>query len=100
VEKLINRIKDERLVPFYQFHQKTFASQKDYADTVRITLESVAEIGSDAESGIDQEQFQLLCVSLDTLKKRMQDFFYDTVNNAIKMCDDTKVLKDLLNMIS
>ena len=43
---------------------------------------------------------QTMVHTLEAYQKRIKQFVRDTIDNAIKRCDDTVVLKRLLTLVS
>jgi len=98
VETALKKFDDYRLGPFLLFDQlfsrdEFEAIEKDLIPQAKQVLYSGIEDG-------DVTPLAGMIRKLDGLSDRLHGLFQETVNSAIKRCDDTKMLKDLLAIVS
>jgi len=98
VEVALKKFDDHRLGPFLLFDQSFSRDEFDAIEAELLTRAKQILYGAE-----DQEDLGLLAAmieKLDGLDSRLHDLFQVTVNSAIKRCDDTRMLKDLLAIVS
>lgn len=102
IEAELQRIDDQRLKPFLLFENHTLASQEALDTIVRELIPGakkiVADSGDVGREGL--HELNSYADRLEGISERVRDFFYASVNNAINHCDDTRLLKEFLNLIS
>ncbi len=92
------KVKEPLLAGYLKFDTSTFATQED--------LDTVSEIVENAKKKCQEGQelsYSILnesLASLEGLPEKLHKLYQDSVNYAIKTCDDTRYLKDLLSLIS
>lgn len=97
IEDMLQKFDDHRLVPFLTFNQ-LFSKQEFESIEKELLPEAKSILYSDDSKDIGA--LSEMVAKLESLPERLDDFFHITVNEAIKLCDDTRMLKDLLGVIS
>lgn len=100
VEVVLKRFDHHRLTPFLSFDKEKTLSQEDFEHIDQALLDQAKKLLYTADQEIDLPTLATMIEKFDMLPTRLQDLFHATVNNAIKRCDDTKVLKELLGVLS
>ena len=99
VAQLIERIEKASLEKFYIFTDSTIDSQdqlmqlKDFTQQLELSIQKKI-------ANQDFEGLNLLFTKLEYWPERLEKFFQNTVQNAIKKSDDTIMLKELLKLVS
>lgn len=96
VEAVLARCKDPRLAPFLQFGARGELSKAEF-DAIPGALESAKRLLSSA----DDDSVGLLKAALEKLEAlpdRLDGLIQASLDHAIKYCNDTKMLKELLGM--
>ncbi len=99
IAQLFTRIDNSALTQFFVFSKGTIDSQDQLIQLRDFTQQLQASI----QSKIAQQDFEglnLLFTKLEHWPIRLEKFFQDTVQNAIKKSDDTAMLKELLKLVS
>ena len=99
VESQLKKFDDHRLTPFVLFNETTF-TQESFESIDQVLLQDAKRLLYNAQIGIDMNEFKGMINKLEELPTRLRALFHATVNNAIKRCDDTKILKGLLGVLS
>lgn len=97
VEAALKKLTDIRLEPYIHYTSHSFGSRADL-DQVKADIAHAYDL-------LDQETVELadlqeLYHTLELYPNRLQILYQDSVQNAIKKCDDTRLLKDLLELVS
>lgn len=100
VEVVLKSFDDHRLTPFLSFDKEKTLSQKEFESLDQTVLDQAKKLLYTADKEVDLPALAAMIEKFDMLPTRLQDLFHVTVNNAIKRCDDTKVLKELLGVLS
>lgn len=93
------RVSDKRLEPFLAFEKNTIASAQELDTLQNSTLVRAHEVLKQ-KYDIPLDELRTMMTTLEPFADRIRDFYYATVKNAQDRSDDTKLLKDLLAMIS
>lgn len=99
VEAALNRLDDHRIISFLVFDDATF-SKEDFEGLSDGLLKNAKGLLWRVDEEQDLASLNTMISSLDGLSDRLDELFQVTVNNAIKLCDDTRVLKELLSLLS
>ena len=91
-------VKEPLLEPFLQFSESTFSS-RDVLHELEQELEIIHKL---CESSNLEEMVQLgtLLKKIELYPARLAKLYQESVNSAIKTCDDTRALKELLKLVS
>ncbi len=99
IEGVLGRFEDHRLASFLVFDQNSVFSREEFEKLENELLNEAKSHLYRDEKDFDLEALKLMVASLDGIADRLQELFSVTVNNAIKQCDDTKLLKELLAVL-
>jgi len=100
VEIAVRKFDDHRLTPFLVFDKNSAFSQKEFEAIESELLEDAKKVLYQEVQDGDKAELAAAIQKLDGLPERLQELFQKTVDNAIKTCDDTKMLKELLGVLS
>ena len=93
------RLADRRLKQFLHFEEDTISSEKEF-DYIKNVLIIRAQELLDTIDEVELEELQGMMRRLEEYPKNLRALYYGTVKNAQAHSDDTKLLKDLLSIIS
>ncbi|MDP3787696.1 MAG: hypothetical protein Q8Q60_00080 [Candidatus Chromulinivorax sp.] len=99
ITQIFTRINNPALIQFFVFSKGTIDSQdqlmqlRDFTQQLQVSIQ-------DKIVQQDFEGLHLLFTKLEHWPTRLEKFFQDTVQNAIKKSDDTIMLKELLKLVS
>ena len=93
------RLEDQRLEPFLLFNEKTISSLKELEYIKNVLIAKARELLSQPDE-IGLDELRSMMHRLEEYPERLRDFYYATVKNAQEQSDDTKLLKDLLSIVS
>ncbi len=99
IAQMFTRIANPALEKFFVFHKNSIDSQNQLMQLQDFTEQLDASI-QDKIARQDFEGLHLLFTKLEHWPTRLEKFFQDTVQNAIKKSDDTVMLKELLKLVS
>jgi hypothetical protein len=97
VEYVLNRCRDQRLEPFLQFGMNgalTTVEFDEIMDTIAAAKKLLDTRGDDLI-----ESLKAIEVKLEPLPDKLEKLIQLSVDHAVKYCDDTKVLKELLGLV-
>ena len=97
--QLFDRIENPALAQFFVFSPQTIESQHQLVQLKNFVQSLDASIDAKIEA-YDFQGLSLLCNKLEFWPFRLEKFFQDTVQHAIKKSDDTIMLKELLKLVS
>lgn len=92
----LTRVKEPLLQAFLKFDEATFATEDDLAYVSNLIQEAQIKCQEEQPYSI----FRDCLAGLEGLPEKVHKLYQDSVNYAIKTCDDTRYLKDLLSLIS
>lgn len=96
---LLQKIQNPALAQFFLFTPTTITS----FDQLMQLQHFIEQVELSMKSKIEQEDFEglyLLHSKLEIWPARLEKFFQDTLQHAIKKSDDTTMLKELLSLVS
>lgn len=93
------RLEDQRLEPFLAFDSATISSAKELEYIKFVLLAKARELLAQSDE-IGLDELRSMMNRLQEYPERLRDFYYATVKSAQEQSDDTKLLKDLLSMVS
>ena len=100
VEAALAKFDDHRLMPFLVFDKDSLLSHKEFETIEGELLQEAKKVLYEEVQDGDKTSLAATIQKLDGLPERLQELFQKTVDNAIKRCDDTKMLKELLGVLS
>lgn len=98
IKALILKIKKNNLSLYYIFNENSFSSLENFEV---LEYEIIPEFEKLLEVPDSESQISILNSSLEKLETypaKLNKFFQDIVNNAIKLCDDVKLLRNLIEL--
>lgn len=98
VTQELTKINEPLLSAYLSFDESTIDSREALNDISYIIEKARKNCQENVEVGFSQLQNTL--ASLEELPEKLRKFYQSSVNYAIKTCDDTRLLKDLLSLIS
>ncbi len=99
IARMLQRIQNPALEKFFVFHETTIESPDQLVQLKNFSEQLDAVIQKKIAMH-DVENLHTLYTKLEFWPQRLEKFFQDTVNNAIKKSDDTAMLKELLKLVS
>ena len=96
--QLIERVQNPALEKFCVFTHTTIGSEEQLMQLKNYTLQLESVI-DDKIANYDFQGLHALCAKLEPWPPRLEKFFQDTIQNAIKKSDDTMMLKELLKLV-
>ena len=100
VKQSISKLKDNNLQDYYKFSESTINSNDEFDKLCIDDICDAQEIVDKSIDELDIEEIQNISSCFIPYVYKTQKFFLDTVNNAINNCNDTKALKNYLNLLS
>lgn len=98
LERELKKFNDDRIISFLQFKPETVDSYKEM-DYLKEQLEQARQLM--CQPLLEQTtDLKKVATYLEPYTQKLEHLYYDSVNNAINSCDDTKMLKELLPLIS
>jgi len=97
IEAGLDRFDDHRLVPFLVFDDALSKEQFEKIETELLSEARILLRHLNVDTIVD---LKTILNKLEGVSDRLELCFQKTVNNAVNRCDDTKVLKELLNFLS
>lgn len=98
LESPILQLHKHNLEQFAIFSSVTIASPQAYVELKEYIVKARHALNLDSQD--HAQEIAALYEILHDMPHRVQKFFESTVQEAIKRCDDTRILKDLLSLVS
>jgi hypothetical protein len=98
IEAGLVKIKNKMLEPYLFFEQGSFATS-DQLKSIELELLPRAK-DLIALSQTTEDELQVMLHNLTFIPDRLDTLFQSTVKHAINVCDDTKLLKELLEVVN
>lgn len=95
----MQKIQNPALMKFYVFHNSTIDSAEQLSQLQTFVQQLDDSIAYKIENN-DFDGLSMLYHKLELWPARLEKFFQDTVQSAIKKSDDTAMLKELLKLVS
>ncbi len=98
LEIFLDKLKKNDLERFYSYSIQTFDSLNNLEN---LTNDFIPELKFSLNKTNDQLTIDYLNQMLEKIESylnKINEFYRNTINNAIELCDDTKLLKDLLEL--
>ncbi len=93
------RVKDAKIIPYHVFRDTTFATSKSFfqfCDELIPQARALCELDNSASEG----DLSSMIAQLESAPTQLRLFFRATIDNAINKCDDTRLLKELLESVA
>ncbi|MBP6869907.1 hypothetical protein KBC04_03430 [Candidatus Babeliales bacterium] len=97
--QLLHRINNPALEKFFVFSNNTIESSEQLLQLKNFTQQLAPSVQKKIANN-DFEGLNLLYTKLENWPTRLEKFFQETVQSAIKKSDDTVMLKELLKLVS
>lgn len=98
VKDQLHKISDKRIKPFFAFDEQTIASKNQLKQLKQQIIPDARSLLSDDEASLSELQTAL--TSLERYPARLRSFYQATIARAQMQSDDTRLLKDLLTIVS
>lgn len=97
IKECISKLKKLNRTDYFVYSRETFLGEDDF-NSFKESLEDIDRM-IDSDKDLIVKDFQLLLDKLENRATKVQIFVRQTLENAINKCDDTKLLKELLDII-
>lgn len=98
LETELAKVKDARLEPFYVFNESTFASSDLFKNLTDDLIPHARRLITDKDCS--EPDLQDMQAQLQDKPTRVRELFRATVKQAINTCNDTHLLRELLEIIT
>jgi|GEM_PF-1866551 hypothetical protein len=98
IETELAKIRDPKLAPYYIFSDTSFANAESFTQLCDELVPQAREL-CETENVVSEELSKFI-VHFEQQPARLRTLFRATVNNAINKCDDTRLLKELLETVA
>jgi hypothetical protein len=99
VEEQLNKLRDYRLENYFVFGLQTVASREALDALINRTLPEAKKLAA-SDTHATLAQYQQMVTALEGVPEKLSQLVYATANNAMQQCTDTRILKDLLTLIT
>ena len=99
VDQELQRVHDKRITAFLIFSPTTIASAEQLSTIKDKTVPEAKKLSEGQPEALDIKKVQEMAVHLKELTPRLRETFITAVNNGINKADDTKLLKELLELL-
>lgn len=99
LENELSSLADERIKPFMLYTSDTLNSPDHITSIKEKTLPEAVKLVHISPDASDIKKINDLAAEVRTLIPRVRETFIAAVNNGINKADDTKLLKELLNLL-
>jgi hypothetical protein len=100
VELWIQKLHTHQLCSFLAFNPATIATQDALDEVTDRILPAAKQLLTAPDTSITTHDMQHIAAHMTPLPDRLSMLYRDSLNNAISCCNDTKTLKDLLEIAS
>ncbi len=98
VEQEMQKLNDERLMPYRVFDATTYATPEHLAHLNR-TVAKAKQMTSENEDELTERVLSNMHEELANHPARLKEFYRASVKQAINTCDNTQLLKELLELL-
>lgn len=99
LEHELQKLADERIKPFMVYSYDTISSADQVMAIREKLLGEAKKLVEGGAEGIDIKKITDMTTQIKALIPKAREVFIASVNNGINKADDTKLLKELLNML-
>jgi hypothetical protein len=100
VEQLLSKVKNPRLEPYYVFGEQGFVSRELFGQVAHELVAQVHAALARSEDDLTETELVTLLSQLEQQPSRLREFYRTSVKHAINTCDDTKLLKEFLELLA
>lgn len=93
-------LEQHHLEPYFVYAQGTFANSEAYTNFVAKTLVNAQKILQEQSDGADNSELQEAHEQLEAMHDKWKLFVRSALEQAIEKCNDTKMLKELLQLVA
>jgi len=104
IEDILKKFDNHNLQHFFYFDDNFSSNSFDdlknniIPEAKKLMYSFGSSNNNDSDSSWDI--IHAMVVKIDGLDNKLESFYQDTIKNAIEKCDDTKILKELLELVS
>jgi len=99
IDELLKKFDTHNLKDFLAYKKQTI-SKELFDDLKGELLPEAKRLVYKKDEEYSWDDMNLMLAKVENLDEKLDLFYQDTVRNAIQQCDDTRVLKDLLELVS
>jgi hypothetical protein len=99
IDIALEKIEHPALESFFVFHTHTIVD-KDQLCALQNMIDQSQDFIDEKSKAKDMNELSALYDTLQAWPDRLEKFFQDSVQHAIKTCDDTTTLKEFLTLVS
>lgn len=99
IDRQLAKLNMEKFGPFLLFDDSNFGGQEQFNTLVQELLPRARDLYQKDER-VTMPELMAMVDQLEVMPKKLQNLFQKTVEHAIETCDDTKVLKELLDIVA
>jgi hypothetical protein len=100
LETELAKLKDSRLVPYYAYSPQTFEHHEAFMNVVHKIPEQANQLLNKPASELSESALRSFGDFLEALPIKVRVFYRETIKQAIDRCNDTQLLKELLELCS
>jgi hypothetical protein len=100
IEDNLKKLHEYGLESFLVFSDNTLPSKEQLDELEHTILAQAKELLDESNDTIELQALVSTAQKLESMPQRLNDLFYATVNKAISVCNDTKMLKKLLDTVA
>ena len=100
IAERLQRINTYQLQPYLAFSQASYTSYPEFAALSQELLPSAQKMLKASDGVHSIHEYEQMLATIDSVPEKLDTLFYDTTHNAIQCCNDTKVLKELLEVVA
>lgn len=104
IDELLSRLDDVRIKPYIAFDTHTMGvstmTSKEFENMVSVVYKHAKELIALDDSQATLFECSQMVDHLDAVPDQLQKLFYASIDNAMLQCSDTKLLKELLELIT
>ncbi|MBI2353001.1 hypothetical protein HYV11_02025 [Candidatus Dependentiae bacterium] len=100
IQKQLDLLHHEQLKKYYVYQKNNIDSLQKLSDIIQFVTTDVPVQVKELVAQQDMQNLQKILTTIEPLPDHLEQFFKNSIQNAIKNCDDTVVLKELLTMLS
>lgn len=98
IEQELEKLNDERLMPYRVFDATTYATPEHLTHLNR-TLTKAKNMAAENEDDLSERMLVQMHGELEGQPARLREFYRASVKQAINTCDNTQLLKELLELL-
>jgi hypothetical protein len=100
IERELARVQNPRLEPYYVFDASAFETKDVFLQLSSDLLTQAKELLAKSPEELSEAELLTISAQLEPQPMRLRDFYRVSVKHAINTCDDTKMLKEFLELLA